>query len=165
MLDIDIPGLDAFCANLDAQIARATLGLSNDFADATREIFKSMAELAPQWSGNLVANMNYSIGEPDYTYVKTDEKAKAQTQFATFSAKQRGDLAAVSQAIGKMENKPRPNLFDTVYVTFAAPADEGGYLSDVLQNNQGRVRVVNLVQGNVALIDYAENFLSKKYGG
>lgn len=126
--------------------------LSRRFTSFTQHVFASLVRSSPQWSSNLAGNWNYSVGTPDTSYNQAYDKGKP----LRLSEKpfQRGDDPAVARTIARMTGVPAPSWRDTVYMTNATPADEGGYLAELLENGKPNLRPVNLIQGQVALFDY-----------
>lgn len=150
---------------MDKAIAELEAEINSRYASFTRAVAKSLIETSPQWSGNLTANWNYSVGAPDESYsqiaakgaVGADRLQKAfHSRFGgtTSGPYYAGHEAAVSHAVTRMNAVKPPTWRDPVYLTNATPDDEGGYLEETIESGGVKLRPVNLVAGQIALIEF-----------
>lgn len=125
-----------------------------------QEVFRSIVMTSPQWSSNLASNWNFSVGSPDTSYTEVPEKAEAATR--RFRPYQLGSEPGVGRAIARMQTVMPGTLAQTIYITNATPDDAGGYLVESLESNFAGLRPVNLLSGQVHLIDAAVRIFGER---
>jgi hypothetical protein len=131
---------------LEAQMAQKV----DTFA---RKVYSEIILDSPQWSQNFASNWNYSVGSPDETYRQHPNKEDKITGATAF---RRGAPPVVGAKLAELANYPALQWGQTAYFTNATPDEAGGYLLDSMEaDGQNWLRPVNLVEGQVALINYA----------
>lgn len=147
---IDLTGAEQianFIQQLDLEMAAMDRQISAEFEAWTKRIFKDIVVGTPQFSGNLATAWNYSIGEPNSAYApipsKGDWKKARKAEIHV-----RGDDPAVSEALAKAEGV-HPGWRDVVWIHNPAP------YATLVENQGVTLRAVNLVDGRVAMVQYA----------
>ncbi len=122
----------------------------------TVKMFQQIVWTTPQWSGNAVANWNYSLGQVDSTYTtqRLDDYAAAQAEGQQLPRATRGDGDAVNEVFIKNEGRdagvkfslgglpevfihnPSQNLTGKAYASFLE-ANESGFLR--VENEPGHM--------------------------
>lgn len=157
MILVDTSGIDAFCLAAERELARLDREISEAFYTWTWNLFKELVTATPQWSGDLAANWNYSVGTPDMSYRqilnKTGDEPGIDHWRENQGVFQRGDWRAVEMALARAQGK-RPTWRDTVYFTNATP------IAQQVEDESIRIRPVNLVAGHVVMARQ----LALKYG-
>ena len=148
MILVDTSGVAAFNSALTLELARLEREISAKFAGWTRKVFTGLVRGTPQWSGDLTANWNYSIGSPNLTYRMTAMKAEGGQFWSALDVKQVGDEQAVSMALEEMSKVTPPTWRDVVYFANNTPIAPAVEAQTVL------IRPVNLIDGRVAMIQY-----------
>lgn len=136
-------------ARLDREISAAYVGW-------TRRIFAEVVQGSAQWSGDLVANFNYAVGQPDYSYArianKTGDSKKIDYWKEDQGVFQAGHPYAVEAAMLRMAEAPVPTWRDPVFISNMTPTEDGSDLEEALADGRIKVRPVNLVGGVVVTI-------------
>lgn len=149
----DETGLDKFYRDTNTAFDLLELEVARRVHAFVQEVFISIAQASPQWSSNLVSNWNLSVGSPDLSYTEVPEKPGAADR--RFRPYQLGSEPGIGRCVARMKTV-MPGLWDaTYYITNATPDDAGGYLVESLENNFSSLRPVNLVAGQVQLIEVA----------
>lgn len=155
MIHIDTSGIDAFVAQLNLEMARFDREISEHFYRYTVELFQDIVWQSPQWSGDMASNWNYSVHQPNFTYVKSENKAAGEVNKKRMAVGKivyrRGMDPAVETAMSRMRNVPRPTWRDTVYFANATP------IAPYVEAHSIHIRPVNLIGGQVAMIAYTLN--------
>ncbi len=150
MIVLDTSGVDAFVQQARLDMARLDREVSAVFYKWTARIFKDLVTTSPQWSGDLAANWNYSVGSPDFSYTqipnKTGSEAGIDYVAQNFGVFERGDYRAVSMALERMLAVTQPTWRDTVYFANATP------IAPEVEAESIKIRPVNLVEGQVMMI-------------
>lgn len=138
-----IKGIDAFLKQLDVEVAEIYRGWSV-------RLFYTLLDTTPQWTGNAVANWNFSVGSPDYSSDNSLMLAQASKAYGEEDPpKQMGHPVAI--ALAHSNNSGNENsvavtggLLPSIFITNASKglADEAyaGYLEE---NAGGFLRRVN----------------------
>lgn len=152
MIKIDKQAIAAFRAQLKLERARLDLEITQAFQAWTVRIFRQLVEGSPQWSGNLAANWNYSVGFPSDEYSRIPNK----TGDAEYGPKgffhpdtsqgvyQMGHPLAVNLAMLRMQSQVKGTWRDLVFLTNNTPMDDSAdYLVDAIQKGDVKLRTVN----------------------
>lgn len=153
MIHIDTSGVDAFCKEALLELARLDREISAAYYDWTKTVFEGVVQRSPQWSGDMTANWNYSVGSPDMSYTMLENKAagpKRQKRLAVGKVVYKmGAQPATGIALARMSEVTQPSWRDTVFITNATP------IAPDVEAQTIYIRPVNLIQGQVAMINYA----------
>lgn len=152
---IEIRPADAakYLAELDVAFALLEAQMAQKVDSFAREVYSSIVLNSPQWSQNFASNWNFSVGQPDTTYTEHPNKEAMQYSEAPFY---RGANPVVSDVISRLNEAPALKWGETAYFTNATPNGYFGYLLDNMeQDGKDWLRPVNLLGGQVALIEYA----------
>lgn len=157
LIRIDTSGIDAFCKEALLAMDRLDREVSDIFYAWTVRICTDIVQQSPQWSGDLASNWNYSVNVVDYTYTMSPNKADGDYRNGAVQKKshgtgryifQRGDSPAVAMSLARMAAAPRPTWRDTVFFANATP------IAPEVEAHSIKIRPVNLIQGQVAMISY-----------
>lgn len=118
----------------------------------TQEVFKSVVVTSPQWSGNLASNWNYSVNAPDTSYTEAAEKKLASGKF--YDAYEVGSNPAVGRAIARAAAAAVPTWRQPVFITNTTPEDLRGYLVEEIAGGKVKLRPVNMVPAQGAIIGF-----------
>lgn len=140
----DIP---AFIRDLDLAVAEMDRDLSKAFADWTKMCFQQLVHTTPQWTGDLAAAWNYSIGGLDMSYSPLPNKVENNEFWSAADVYQRGMSPATDIALQKAAGQ-HPTWRDVVYFTNPAP------IAPQVENLTVLIRPVNLVDGRIAMVQY-----------
>lgn len=149
MIQLDTSGIASFMTALNLEMARLDREISFVFYKWTARIFQELVEDTPQWSGDLAANWNYSVNQPDYSYSripnKTGDDVRVDWHLQNQGVFERGHPNAVMTAMSKFATVPQPSWRDVVYFANATPIAPD--LPTI------KIRPVNLVDGKVVTIN------------
>lgn len=152
MIHIDTSGIDAFIRAVELDMARFDREISSAFYGWTKRIFHDIVRQSPQWSGDMAANWNYSVGSPNVSYSPLPNKAAGPVRQKSMAVGKivyaRGMEPAVSLAYMRMLAVPQPTWRDTVYIANGTP------IAPYVEAQSIRIRPVNLIEGQVAMIGY-----------
>jgi hypothetical protein len=137
----------AFIKQIDLAFAALDRGISREFEDYTKKLFKQLVETTPQWSGDLASSWNYSIGGIDPSYTPSSNKIETKAFWSIAQIYQRGADPAVSQAVARAAGK-HPTWRDAVYFHNPAP------IAYMVENLRVLIRPVNLVDQRIAMVQY-----------
>lgn len=144
--------LPDFDKQLDAAFSALEVQMSFKFTAFTKEVYKSIVMVSPQWSGNLASNWNYSAGLPDLSYREITEKDLANSK--VFQPYQVGSDPAVSTSLAKADGTKMVPWRSSVFITNATPEDKGGYLVNGMSDGSVKLRAVNLVPAQGAILSF-----------
>ena len=121
-----------------------------------RQAFTDLVNGTPQWSGDLAANWNFSIGQPDESYTETPMKYEAAVLHSRYVPKSAGDQTAVRMSLARMEALiDKVSWRDRVHFTNATP------IAEAVEAQTIYIRPVNLLDsGAVAMVSH----IRYKYG-
>jgi hypothetical protein len=137
----------SFLKQIDLAFAEMDRGISREFEQFTKKLFKELVRTTPQWTGDLAAAWNYSIAYPDETYSPLHNKLEANARWSFTNVYQRGMEPAASIPVLKAASV-HPTWRDVVYFHNPAP------IADEVENLRVLIRPVNLVDQRVAMIQY-----------
>lgn len=142
-----------FEKQLGIALAVLEVKMSVKYYTFTQQVFKSVVETSPQWSGNLASNWNYSINAPDTSYSETAEKFGSEKKL--FKPFQVGDNPAVGRALSRAALAAIPSWRTPVYITNATPTDlMTGSLVQDMADGYVKLRPVNMVPAQGAIISF-----------
>jgi hypothetical protein len=150
MIDIKTSDVDKFLADLDLGVVVLKQQAATKIDHWARGLFTELVRNSAQWSGNFVSNWNYSVGSPDQSYTRDQNKLENWRGQKPF---QRDDPAAVGKALTKMASVAPASWGQSIYFTNATPADDGAYLGDLLVEGRVKLRPVNLVSGQAFMFE------------
>ena len=148
MIAIDTSQIDSFLRSLDLAMLEFDQQISTAFEGWTKTIFKDIAINSPQWSGDLSANWTYAIGYADESYSPIPNKIENDQHWSKADVFQRGAYPAVGIALEKLTSV-KPTWRDTVWIANNTP------IAGQVEAQTVKIRPVNLVMGQVAMIQYA----------
>lgn len=158
---IEIQGLDgipAFLQSLSLEMARLDREISSEFEKWTKTIYSDIVMGTPQYTGNLVAAWTYSIQYIDESYSPTANKIEHDQIWSKADVYARGEQPGVGTALFKAAGV-HPSWRDEVWIHNPAP------YADLIENQRIILRPVNLVDGRVAMVQYAvDKYNSGGYG-
>lgn len=149
MIDVQCNGVE-FMAQVDVAMAEIDKELDKAYFNWTLHVFQDLVMLYPQWSGDAVSNWRYSIHSPsgEYTKLYTKDLRWGAKGYASEPPVQRGNFEAVSIAMSRAMDGPRPSYEDAVYFVNNTP------IAADLEDNPAWVRPINLVNGVVATAQF-----------
>ena len=153
MVDIDFSGVDAFIQELETTQRNFNNTVSTRYRDWVRVIFYDIAELTPQWSGNLAANWNISTTGDSGAEQTIAAKAHMWPLPFGVEPKQRGDAAAVDISKARFDGL---TFGYSEQVSIYNPAE----IAPAVESQSIYIRGVNLLDGRVAMIAHAQAFYS-----
>lgn len=131
-------------------MARLDREISAAYYKWTTRVFADLVNGSPQWSGDMTANWNYSVGEPDFSYTqianKTGDDGKIDHWREDQGVFYAGHPYAVDAAMLRMMAVPVPTWRDKVFISNATPIAED---IQVPGTPAIKIRPVNLVEGQV----------------
>jgi hypothetical protein len=142
-----VQNITAFNREVDLAFAQMDRDLSSAFEAWTKKVFASIVRSTPQWTGDLAAAWNYSLGEPDENYFPLHNKSENNRTWSFANVYQRGAEPAVTIAKRKAD-RWHPTWRDVVYIHNPAP------IADDVENLTVLIRPINLVDGRVAMVQY-----------
>jgi hypothetical protein len=145
MIKLDTSGVAAFNRALDLALAEFDREITVAFRGWTVKLFTQLVKDTPQWSGDLTANWNYSIGAPNLTYNETLNKALGEHPHNDQQVFHRGDDPAVGEALAQL-SYVLPTWRDTVYFTNNTP------IAAKVEAQTIYIRPINLVDGRIAML-------------
>lgn len=151
MIEVKTNLLD-FDKQLDVAMAELEVKMSYRFTAFTKEVYKSIVMISPQWSGNLTSNWNYSAGLPDLSYTEIPEKKL--TDGKNKAPFEMGSDPAVSKALTKAAQIKLVPWRSPVYITNTTPEEKGGYLVNGIADGSVKLRAVNLVPSQVSILSF-----------
>lgn len=159
MIQLDTSGVASFRQQMRLEMARLDREISAAFVGWTMEVFRGLVERSPQWSGNMAANWNYSVGSPNWGYTpipnKTGDDGGIDHWRMNQGIFQVGHSLAVNAAMSRMTSVPKGTWRDMVHITNATPMDDSDqYLADAIEDQSVRLRPVNIIPGSEQLIAY-----------
>lgn len=152
---VNTTAIEAYRKKLALQVALEFARISVNYQQLLRAMFTELVMGTPQWSGDLAANWNFSIGSPDTTYTELPDKQLSWGD-KDFTPKSAGDPAAVQIALARMEAKiEKVTWRDRVHFTNSTP------IAEAVEAQTVYIRPVNLLgSGGVAMLSY----IQFKYG-
>jgi hypothetical protein len=160
MLAIDTSGVPEYTAWLDKQAVALRLEVQEVFRSWCVAIHREIAELTPQWSGNLAANWAIDIGSPSTTAQELGDpsvRTVGSTDSPAFGRDpySRGMQPAVQESLARGQRLQLPGLAESVYihnpVTYAAEVEEDSGARPIRAIN----RVPRSETGKVAMVYHA----------
>ena len=158
MIAIDTSGVPAYVKWLEAEALRLRFEVRQIYRKWAISIHAEIAELTPQWSGNLAANWAIDIGGATteatyYTGPSYDQPIEEGTRGAPWFSRGMEPAVGISLARGKALNLPA--LSDSIYIhNPVAYAD-----SVETDTNRPSIRAINRVPrtttGKIAMVAYA----------
>ena len=146
---MQVTNLRQFRFSVAAERARLDGTVTKKYKTFVTKVFKDLVINTPQWSGHLAANWNVLLTnetEPGTYPWKIEPYSRPVYQ--------RGDPGAVNFALGRAQPKISKIRWNTK-VGFANPVE----YADEVQDNPGKLRPVNLVEGKVAMA----RWIAQKY--
>ena len=162
MLAIDASGANAFADWLESEAYGLLTYVRAFFRSWALQIHADIAELTPQWTGNLAANWWLSVnGTPGSEVFLGDPSVKRPEHGRAFTPYSRGMEPAVSISLARAAQVPLPKVQDVLYIY--NPVSYAQEIED--DTSDPRVRPVNRLPraetGRVAMISYAYAKYSK----
>lgn len=158
MIAVDTSGVPAYVKWLEAEALRLRLEVRQVYRKWAMSIHAEIAELTPQWSGNLAANWAIDIGgtltdATYYTGPSYDQPIEEGTRGGPLFS--RGMEPAVSLSLERGKSFGLPNLSDSIYIhNPVAYAD-----SVETDTNIPPIRAINRVPrsetGKIAMVAYS----------
>jgi hypothetical protein len=153
MIGVDPAALAKFQVDLAAAVVLLEAQMALKVDTFARRVYGGIIMNSPQWSQNFASNWNYSVGTPDESYTEHPNKEGMRHTKTPF---QRTNDPVVSAKLAELANYPTLQWGQTAYFTNATPDEVGGYLLEHMEKDgKSWLRPVNLLSGQVALINYA----------
>ncbi len=143
-------------AQFDAQ-ARRWLGSVRGAGEAAAvglayRMLQVIVQNGPQYSGDFVANWNFSVGSPDFTFVEGAVGMEFKGRYTSKadywgSLRKQGDPEAIDMALGKFKYPVGFKLGQRLYLANGATHDEPYAM--LIENNQIKFRPENPSGGRV----------------
>lgn len=156
MITFNFMAVRAYRKELNALIVAEFARLNISYQQILRQAFTDLLNGTPQWSGDLAANWNFSIGTPDESYTETPMKYEAASSYSRFVPRQAGDQLAVRMSLARMSTViDKVTWRDRVHFTNATP------IAEAVEAQTIYIRPENLLEsGAVAMISH----IRYKYG-
>lgn len=159
VVEINTSGIAAFVKALQAERERLNLELCMAYRTWVLVIQKDIAELTPQWGGNLASNWYIDIGAPTSTAQSLGDlsvrsyRSKAVGMKAPYS---RGADPAVANSVNRAKSFPIPKITDQIFIHNPVEYAEAVEFDIGPQPIRPVNRVPRAATGKVAMVYHAQ---------
>lgn len=155
MLAVKTPGLERMLAKLRKHKDYVKRSIAHSKLTLAGQVFKSVVEGSPQWSGNLASNWRIDIGSNRAIYkeLSTYDPVNWHTQIPYFAGHERAVGIAMGQHFGKSGSIVANYWNKKIYVSNATP-----YAAEVelgVAPEDFSIRPENYTYGQIAMVGYA----------
>lgn len=151
MLSIRTKGLDKLLRNLEKRQVQVKKAIAKAKMDLAQQVFTSVVEGSPQWSGNLAANWRLVVGEGVISYQPIGNYDPEN--WRTTPHYKMGHPLAVGMANAQLANLAAVRWDSKIKIGNAVP-----YADDIEAGQGpkgGPLRDVNYLYGQIAMVGYA----------